>query len=122
MKGPAGLCEKIHPDRSPVTERPVDFSEYMWMEEMEEFDRKVEEELLEQEFIEACFEQMLAEEAAQQEWYNMPQCQQDQPDLISQVQQLHLTTDQSQSIMPVLSSTLNPNAPEFVPRGKVAER
>ncbi|KAK6166993.1 hypothetical protein SNE40_017430 [Patella caerulea] len=41
----------------------VDFSEYMWMgEELEEFDRQVEEELWEEAFIEACFEEMMAEE------------------------------------------------------------
>ncbi|KAK2162788.1 hypothetical protein LSH36_91g01080 [Paralvinella palmiformis] len=42
---------------------PVDYSEYMWMgEEMEEFDRKCLEELVEDEFIEYCIEQMLEEE------------------------------------------------------------
>uniref|UniRef100_A0A8C6SKA3 Polyadenylate-binding protein-interacting protein 2 n=1 Tax=Neogobius melanostomus TaxID=47308 RepID=A0A8C6SKA3_9GOBI len=44
------------------------FAEYMWMENEEEFDRQVEEELWEQDFIESCFNQMLEEEE-QWEWF-----------------------------------------------------
>ena len=38
------------------------FAEYMWMENMEDFDREVEEQFLEEEFIRACIEQLLEEE------------------------------------------------------------
>ncbi|XDV17770.1 hypothetical protein PO909_023589 [Leuciscus waleckii] len=43
------------------------FAEYMWMENEEEYDRQVEEELLEQEFLERCFQEMLDEE--DQDWF-----------------------------------------------------
>ena len=35
------------------------FAEYMWMENEEEFNRQIEEELWEEEFIERCFQEML---------------------------------------------------------------
>lgn len=38
------------------------FAEYMWMENMDDFDRQVEEQLLEEEFIRTCIEQLLEEE------------------------------------------------------------
>ena len=38
------------------------FAEFMWMENMEDFDRQVEEQFLEEEFIRACIEQLLEEE------------------------------------------------------------
>lgn len=39
------------------------FSDYMWMENMDEYDRQVKEEILkEEEFIRACIEQLLEEE------------------------------------------------------------
>lgn len=38
------------------------FAEYMWMENIDAFDRQVEEQLLEEEFIRACIEQLLEEE------------------------------------------------------------
>uniref|UniRef100_A0A3B4C192 Ataxin-2 C-terminal domain-containing protein n=2 Tax=Pygocentrus nattereri TaxID=42514 RepID=A0A3B4C192_PYGNA len=43
------------------------FAEYMWMENEEEYNRQVEEELLEQEFLERCFQEMLDEE--DQDWF-----------------------------------------------------
>ena len=38
------------------------FADYMWMENIEDFDREVEEQLLEEEFIRTCIEQLLEEE------------------------------------------------------------
>lgn len=38
------------------------FADYMWMENMDDFDRQVEEQLLEEEFIRTCIEQLLEEE------------------------------------------------------------
>ncbi|MGH0189716.1 UNVERIFIED_CONTAM: hypothetical protein FKN15_037758 [Acipenser sinensis] len=43
------------------------FADYMWMENEEEYNRQVEEELLEQEFLERCFQEMLDEE--DQDWF-----------------------------------------------------
>lgn len=44
------------------------FAEYMWMENEEEFNRQIEEELREEEFIECCFQEMLEEEE-EHEWF-----------------------------------------------------
>lgn len=38
------------------------FEEYTWMENMEDFDREVEEKLWEEDFIRSCIEQLLDEE------------------------------------------------------------
>lgn len=38
------------------------FADYMWMENLDDFDRQVEEQLVEEEFIRACIEQLLEEE------------------------------------------------------------
>lgn len=46
---------------------PNPFAEYMWMEHEEEYNRQVEEELWEEEFLERCFQEMLDEE--DQEWF-----------------------------------------------------
>ncbi|CAJ0946774.1 unnamed protein product [Ranitomeya imitator] len=43
------------------------FAEYMWMENEEDFNRQVEEELQEQEFLDRCFQEMLDEE--DQDWF-----------------------------------------------------
>ncbi|XP_045886745.1 polyadenylate-binding protein-interacting protein 2-like isoform X1 [Micropterus dolomieu] len=44
------------------------FAEYLWMENEEEFNRQVEEELWEEEFIERCIQELLEEEE-QWEWF-----------------------------------------------------
>lgn len=68
----------------------VDFTDYMWMaDELEEFDRQVEEEFWEELFLEACFEEMLEEEEAQWQFFHSIQ---------------------------ISNSKLNPEAPEFIPR------
>lgn len=38
------------------------FEDFEWMEKMEEFDKGIEQELLEEEFIRGCIEQLLEEE------------------------------------------------------------
>ncbi|KAK7474305.1 hypothetical protein BaRGS_00034440 [Batillaria attramentaria] len=120
MRTPPSLLEDERSEGQPPTPPPqeVDFSEYMWMaEELEEFDRQVEEELWEQAFIEACFEDMLAEEELH--WY------------FSQhpVAQSYSTISVTSWVPPsdgpmsfdckgeelLQSSRLNPEAPEFVP-------
>lgn len=104
---------------------PVDYSEYMWMgEEMEEFDRKCLEELVEDEFIEYCIEQMLEEE---DKVYNYIQFYVDdnpdaEPDII--LQHLHAYARNNNIELEFLQDPtsrgcsqhlLNPEAPEFVP-------
>ena len=72
----------------------VDFTDYLWMaDELEEFDRQVEEEFWEELFLEACFEEMLAEEEAEWQFYQALQ---------------------------ISNSKLNPEAPEFVPKYSIS--
>ncbi|XP_023251234.1 polyadenylate-binding protein-interacting protein 2 [Seriola lalandi dorsalis] len=92
------------------------FAEYMWMENEEEFNRQVEEELWEEEFIERCFQEMLEEEE-QWEWFipsrDLP------PQSVSQLQEqislLVLDEDEDADLDVVMNSSLNPNAKEFTP-------
>lgn len=89
------------------------FAEYMWMENEEEFNRQVEEELWEEEFIERCFQEMLEEE--EHEWFIPAR---DLPQAISQLQdQLNLLGLGDSCLLDdlVINSNLNPNAAEFVP-------
>ncbi|XP_020788709.1 polyadenylate-binding protein-interacting protein 2-like [Boleophthalmus pectinirostris] len=92
------------------------FAEYMWMENEEEFDRQVEEELWEQDFIESCFNQMLEEE--QWEWFipsrDLPQdsAPYSLTDSCTQTEGYHSAPCASDI---VLQSSLNPNAKEFTP-------
>uniref|UniRef100_A0A8C3I419 Poly(A) binding protein interacting protein 2B n=1 Tax=Chrysemys picta bellii TaxID=8478 RepID=A0A8C3I419_CHRPI len=58
------------------------FAEYMWMENEEDFNRQVEEELQEQDFLDRCFQEMLDEE--DQDWF-IPS--RDLPQGIGQLQQ-----------------------------------
>lgn len=104
MKYPRAIKE------TPTTENSEhDFSEYMWMAEegVENFDRQVEHELLEEMFIEACFEEMLAEE---EQWFYPEQ----NSDLTNMLENVHLTEEVTEE--KIKNSRLNPNAPEFVPR------
>ncbi|XP_039397756.1 polyadenylate-binding protein-interacting protein 2B isoform X3 [Mauremys reevesii] len=78
------------------------FAEYMWMENEEDFNRQVEEELQEQDFLDRCFQEMLDEE--DQDWF-IPS--RDLPQGIGQLQQ-QLNGLSSKS-------NLNPDAKEFVP-------
>lgn len=91
------------------------FAEYMWMENEEEFNRQVEEELWEEEFIERCFQEMLEEEE-EHEWFIPAR---DLPQAISHLQdQLSLLGLGGGSCLLddlVVNSNLNPNAAEFVP-------
>ncbi|XP_047440666.1 polyadenylate-binding protein-interacting protein 2-like [Mugil cephalus] len=95
------------------------FAEFMWMENEEEFNRQVEEELWEEEFIERCFQEMLEEEE-QWEWFipsrDLP------PGTVSQLQEqislLVLDGDVQSDAdceVVVVNSSLNPNAKEFTP-------
>ncbi|XP_016353453.1 polyadenylate-binding protein-interacting protein 2B-like isoform X1 [Sinocyclocheilus anshuiensis] len=87
------------------------FAEYMWMENEEEYNRQVEEELLEQEFLERCFQEMLDEE--DQDWF-IPE--RDLPS-VGQIQQqlngLSVSDGNAEEIL--RKSILNPEAKEFVP-------
>ncbi|KAM6976818.1 polyadenylate-binding protein-interacting protein 2B-like [Aplochiton taeniatus] len=88
------------------------FAEYMWMENEEEYNRQVEEELLEQEFIERCFEEMLEDE--DHDWF-IPS--RDLNPGMGQLQrQLNgLTVSDGNPEDVARKSSLNPEAKEFVP-------
>ncbi|XP_040903922.1 uncharacterized protein LOC121188309 isoform X4 [Toxotes jaculatrix] len=94
------------------------FAEYMWMENEEEFNRQVEEELWEEEFIERCFQEMLEEEE-QWEWFipsrDLPS--QTVSQLQEQISLLVLDADvhADADFDVVVNSSLNPNAKEFTP-------
>ncbi|PVD30786.1 hypothetical protein C0Q70_10061 [Pomacea canaliculata] len=123
MRTPPSLLEDDGQDNHQSTDAPpqeVDFSEYMWMaDELEEFDRQVEEELWEQAFIEACFEDMLAEEELHWYFSQLPAhshaCMTTVPwDSFydSPLSQLSLDCRAEELLQ---TSKLNPEAPEFVP-------
>uniref|UniRef100_A0A3P9ICE7 Polyadenylate-binding protein-interacting protein 2 n=1 Tax=Oryzias latipes TaxID=8090 RepID=A0A3P9ICE7_ORYLA len=106
------LSSQFSPDEEP-------FAEYLWMEHEEEFNRQVEEELWEEEFIECCFQEMLEEEE-QWEWFipsrDLPATSVSQ--LQEQIGLLVLDVDvhpNADILDSVKSSSLNPNAKEFTP-------
>ncbi|XP_061644555.1 polyadenylate-binding protein-interacting protein 2-like [Phyllopteryx taeniolatus] len=77
------------------------FAEYVWMEHEEEFDRQVEEELWEEDFMERCFQEMLDEEEESECF----------------VPSRDLPDDRGRAVdLPTnMISVLNPNAKEFTP-------
>ncbi|XP_066065000.1 polyadenylate-binding protein-interacting protein 2B [Chamaea fasciata] len=100
--GPKAKEDPVGSGRQEKDNNP--FAEYMWMENEEDFDRQVEEELQEQEFLDRCFQEMLEEE--DQDWFIPAR---DLPQGMGQLQQPHGPED-------ILSkSNLNPDAKEFVP-------
>ncbi|CAL8262499.1 unnamed protein product [Lota lota] len=92
------------------------FAEYMWMENEEEFNRQVEEELWEEEFIERCFQEMLEEEE-EWEWFIPSRDLHSQPNaqLQGQFSLLELAGEVVMYEDVVVNSNLNPNAKEFTP-------
>ncbi|KAK7791443.1 hypothetical protein R5R35_010927 [Gryllus longicercus] len=104
-----------------------DFSEYLWMEHEEEFDKQVMKELEEQELMQQCVQAMLEDEReiynihnqiasppSSQQWSTATNCSpalvNNLPDLCQGVENLQVRDNL------VKHSTLNPNAAEFVPR------
>lgn len=102
------------------------FAEYMWMENEEEYNKQVEEELLEQEFLDRCFQEMSNEE--DHDWFipsrdlalGAPGWQlhgqgqrADTSHLQQHFQGLSLADSQPEDIAE--KSILNPEAKEFVP-------
>lgn len=94
------------------------FAEYMWMENEEEYNRQVEEELLEQEFLERCFQEMLEEE--DQDWF-IPSRDLNNQGVGQLQQQLNglSVSEQHGNLEEVArKSVLNPEAKEFIPGKK----
>lgn len=108
---PAAQDEQAASGRDEKENNP--FAEYMWMENEEDFNRQVEEELQEQEFLDRCFQEMLEEE--DQDWF-IPS--RDLPQGVGQLQQQlnGLSVGDGHASEDILSkSNLNPDAKEFVP-------
>ncbi|XP_060078574.1 polyadenylate-binding protein-interacting protein 2-like [Ylistrum balloti] len=105
--------DQIH-EEAPGTGPDVDFSEYVWMgeQELDEFDKQVEEEFWEEAFMEACFEEMLAEEEAEWIYYNSVE------EAITAFHNYTNSVYNQKASSPC--SKLNPDAPEFVPRSPVS--
>ncbi|XP_076301369.1 polyA-binding protein interacting protein 2 isoform X2 [Lasioglossum baleicum] len=91
----------------PEAETSSDFSEYLWMENEEEFDKEVIQQLMEEELTEECLKAM---------WEDEKQLERNSIDneIWQQLDRLSLPDDIAEW------STLNPNAAEFVPAFKPA--
>lgn len=91
-----------------------DFSEYLWMENEEEFDKQEMQRLEEEALMEQCIEAMLQDELdAAQESHGQCTLQLESPkDLCNALSSLQVTKDPK---VTVEQSTLNPLAAEFVP-------
>jgi len=117
MKGPVEFDNSPNPREGNMTSsstsanKEPDFSEYMWMGEveLEDFDRKVEEELREQEFIDQCFEDLLNEQQQDEEWFYAA----DYENFLVTEGLNNLNLNHQQQVQ--VHYQLNPDAPEFVP-------
>ncbi|XP_031773751.1 polyadenylate-binding protein-interacting protein 2 isoform X2 [Apis florea] len=98
-----------------------DFSEYLWMENEEEFDKEVIQQLMEEELTEECLKAMWEDERQHERNTNsiawstatsMPE--NNSAELCQQLSNLKMHDDLAKQ------STLNPNAAEFVPAFKSA--
>lgn len=97
-----------------------DFSEYLWMENEEEFDKEVIQQLMEEELTEECLKAMWEDERHERNtnsiaWStatSMPE--NNSAELCQQLSNLKMHDDLAKQ------STLNPNAAEFVPAFKSA--
>lgn len=111
-----------------------DFSEYLWMENEEEFDKQVMQQLEEEELMEQCIEAMLEDEREIRNIRNqMASTNGGSSDTSAPPRQSWSTNDDvtnhiSQSLEGLSvqddlakQSTLNPNAAEFVPQQKASE-
>ncbi|XP_055629958.1 polyadenylate-binding protein-interacting protein 2 isoform X2 [Toxorhynchites rutilus septentrionalis] len=91
-----------------------DFSEYMWMENEEEFDKQEMQRLEEEALMEQCIEAMLHDEQEAQETREQSAFCSEPQSGCSKGQRNALSTPQVQQVN-VERSTLNPLAAEFVP-------
>ncbi|XP_035729641.1 polyadenylate-binding protein-interacting protein 2-like isoform X1 [Vespa mandarinia] len=96
-----------------------DFSEYLWMENEEEFDKQVLQQLEEEELMEECLEAMLEEERQHERNINSTAWStatsipyNNGAELCQQLSDLRMHDDLAKQ------STLNPDAAEFIPAFK----
>ncbi|XP_029045829.1 polyA-binding protein interacting protein 2 isoform X1 [Osmia lignaria lignaria] len=97
-----------------------DFSEYLWMENEEEFDKEVIQQLMEEELTEECLKAMWEDERHERNtnsitWSTATNTfENNSAELCQQLSHLKMHDDLAKQ------STLNPNAAEFVPAFKSA--
>lgn len=98
-----------------------DFSEYLWMENEEEFDKQVLQQLEEEELMEECLEAMLEEERQHERNINSTAWStatsipyNNGAELCQQLSDLRMHDDLAKQ------STLNPDAAEFIPAFKAS--
>ncbi|KAL4232065.1 translation repressor [Mactra antiquata] len=125
MRTPPDLIEKdpIY-SNVPQLEGNMEVTNQEWTpEELENAEIQVQQELLEEEFIAECFEQMMAEEEAEWCYYTnnlqSPYYSTHTISTTSTTDSLyHYNTEQTTTEQRFfLTSKLNPEAPEFIPRG-----
>lgn len=113
---PDGYITPPNEDISGGPNYDEDFSEYMWMENEEEFDKQEMQRLEEEALMEQCIEAMLQDEIDAQEQQQDGQRKEDATEsakeLCSALSSLQVTKDQKANVE---KSTLNPLAAEFVP-------
>lgn len=113
---PDGYITPPNEDISGGPNYDEDFSEYMWMENEEEFDKQEMQRLEEEALMEQCIEAMLQDEIDAQEQQQDGQPKEDATEsakeLCSALSTLQVTKDQKANVE---KSTLNPLAAEFVP-------
>ncbi|XP_034937058.1 polyadenylate-binding protein-interacting protein 2 [Chelonus insularis] len=115
--GVISYLDNVEPEVDTPAGENGDFAEYMWMENEEEFDKQVMEQLEEEELMEECLEAMLEEERQHQRnqaagWCNAGSEAISGNELCQQLNSLRVRGDL------VKTSTLNPNAAEFIPSFK----
>ncbi|EDV42635.1 uncharacterized protein Dana_GF16924 [Drosophila ananassae] len=96
---------------SDIDDEP-DFSEYMWMENEEEFDKNELQRLEEEEMMQECFEAMIEDELEEQinEWEKAKT--EEQNTALSALPKSQCNVEKS---------ILNPMADEFVPRSHIMD-
>ncbi|CAD6208787.1 GSCOCG00003595001-RA-CDS [Cotesia congregata] len=113
--GVISYLDHVEQEIDPPAGENGDFAEYLWMENEEEFDKQVLEQLEEEELMEECLEAMLEEERQHQRnqvssnWCNVTTETVSGNELCQQLSSLRVHNDLAKS------STLNPDAEEFVP-------
>ncbi|XP_039258990.2 uncharacterized protein LOC120335531 isoform X1 [Styela clava] len=109
---------QTHGQQSPLSPNSSNpFAEYAWMVNPDEFERQVMEQMQQEEYLEACFQEMWQEEESDGDWYIPSRVSDDTPqssnDNIEALDKMSLNEPQPPTM-------LNPNAAEFVPRQAVA--
>uniref|UniRef100_A0A1B6F570 Uncharacterized protein n=1 Tax=Cuerna arida TaxID=1464854 RepID=A0A1B6F570_9HEMI len=118
--------DSVHQEENDSAVTNDDFSEYLWMENEEEFDKQILQQLEEEALMEHCLEVMLDHERDLQD--HLLDMSEDGNQLLNNSQEQHgsdichqmsnLRVQDKDEL--AKQSTLNPNAAEFVPQSRTA--